>query len=203
MKKATILFLILIILPFYVISQTIEDIDYISPFNNELSAIKKGNQWAFINTEGSIVINFRDDLVSTKTNKANYPIFKNNRCLISKKKDGISYFGYIDKTGKTIVEPRFLNATNFDNNIAFALELMREDIGKNKLNKQVYYYKYFEVLINTDGKITKYLEPDNPTYIALDKTELSVPPKIISKLLSSKVFAIQSKTKKWKIVQIK
>lgn len=190
MKKATILFLLLITLPFYGISQTIENIDYISPFNNELAAIKKGNQWAFINTEGSIVINFRDDLVSTKTNKANYPIFKNNRCLISKKKDGISYFGYIDKSGKTIVEPRFLNATNFNNNIAFALELMREDIGKNQLNKQVYYYKYFEVLINTDGKITKYLEPDNPTYVALDKTELSVPPKITSKILSSKVFAI-------------
>ncbi|AUC81127.1 WG repeat-containing protein [Lacinutrix sp. Bg11-31] len=199
MKKAAILVFTLIIIPFLGYTQ---NIDYISPFHNDVAAIKKGDQWAFINTEGDILVAFRNDLVLTNVNSKSYPIFKKERCLITYKKEGISYYGYIDKSGKTIIEPQFLNATNFDFDFAIALELMKEDIGKNKLNINVYYYKYFEVLIDTNGKITKYLDPDNATYIALDKSSLIKAPSITSKLLSNTIFATLGKTKKWTIQKI-
>ena len=37
-------------------------------------------------TNGNIVIDFRSDLVSTETEDGTYPVFKNDRCLISKNK---------------------------------------------------------------------------------------------------------------------
>ncbi|MFL1894824.1 WG repeat-containing protein [Aquimarina sp. 2-A2] len=52
------LFITFVLIPFLGMAQTIENIDYISPFHNEVAAIKKGSQWAFINNEGKIVVDF-------------------------------------------------------------------------------------------------------------------------------------------------
>ena len=91
------LFITFVLIPFLGMAQTIENIDYISPFHNEVAAIKKGSQWAFINNEGKIVVDFRSDLVPTKTNNDSYPIFSNDKCLIAHQKNDILYYGYIDK----------------------------------------------------------------------------------------------------------
>jgi len=80
MKKLIVLFAVLLI-PIFGFTQTIENIDYISTFNADLAAIKKDNQWAFINKEGTIVIDFRKDVVETKTEVGSYPVFNNERCL--------------------------------------------------------------------------------------------------------------------------
>lgn len=122
MKKAIILFFLI---PFLGFSQITDKLDYVSPFNEGYSAVKKGNQWAFINQKGNIVIDFRDDLVLTETNKEKYPIFVNERCLISEKKDGISYFGFIDTSGKTVVEPLYLNAANFNEEFAIVIHVYK------------------------------------------------------------------------------
>ena len=55
MKKIVITLLLLPLLGF---AQTIENIDYISPFHEGLAAIKKGEKWAFINQEAKIVVIF-------------------------------------------------------------------------------------------------------------------------------------------------
>ena len=83
MKKAIILF---ILIPFLGFSQITDKLDYISPFNEGYSAIQKGDQWAFINHKGDIVINFRDDLVLTETNNKKYPIFINKKMFNFRKK---------------------------------------------------------------------------------------------------------------------
>lgn len=49
MKK---LLITLVLIPFLGIAQTIENLEYISPFNNDLAAIKKGNEWGFIDQDG-------------------------------------------------------------------------------------------------------------------------------------------------------
>ncbi|MFT7252255.1 MAG: hypothetical protein ACI9FW_002015, partial [Flavobacterium sp.] len=41
-----------------------ENIDYISPFYDGVAAVKKGNNWGFMDKKGTIIINFRNDLVS-------------------------------------------------------------------------------------------------------------------------------------------
>lgn len=198
MKKRAILFVAIILLPFLGFSQTIEDIDYISPFNEGLAAIKKGKQWAFIDNQGTIVIDFRDNVKTSKVDNENYPIFKNNRCLITQKKDGISYFGFMDKTGNTVIKPQFLNATNFNNNVAITLKLVKDTIGYNNiLKKPIVDYKYFVVVINTKGMVTHYLS--GPFHIEFSKDHIKQPPKITSKLISDNTFATWTKDKKWVI----
>ena len=62
-------------------------------------------------------MSFRDDFVTTKSDDDNYPVFKNGIC-------------YIDNSGETVIEPRFLNATNFINKTAIALELKKRKLVK-------------------------------------------------------------------------
>lgn len=199
MKKIIILF---ILIPFLGFSQIKDKLDYISPYNEGFSAVKKGNQWAFINLKGNIVIDFRDNLVLTETNNKKYPVFINERCLISEKKDGISYFGYIDTSGKTIIEPQFLNATNFDEEFAIAIELYKEILGKNNiLNKQTVRYESTEVIINKSGIIIRKLT--EPKGLALSRNYINKPPKISSKIIAENLFSALGKDNKIIIKKIK
>ncbi|QRM89355.1 WG repeat-containing protein [Lacinutrix sp. WUR7] len=200
MKKLISLFALLLI-PLLGFTQTMENLDYISTFNEDLAAIKKDNQWAFINKEGTVVIDFRDDVVETKTEAGNYPIFNNERCLIKQKKDGINYYGFIDTSGKTVIEPQFLNATTFNNNYAIALELVKVDLGRNNLlNKEIVEYKYFQVVIDTSGKIKTYLTEAIP--VELSATNLKKAPAITSQFISEKLVAVMTKNKQWNLKKI-
>lgn len=183
-------------------SQNLMDIDYVSPFNDDLAAIKKGTQWAFIDVNGKVAVNFRDDLVASYIENSSYPIFNNERCLIEKKQDGISYFGYIDKTGKTVIEPQFLNAANFKNGVAIALELKMETLGTNNLlGKSMVSYDYFEVIIDDSGKILHYVSSE-PTHISLSNKKLKNTPKINSKFISDNLVITKSESGKWSIKKL-
>ena len=196
------MFSLLVLISVSSFTQTLENLDYISSFNDGVAAIKKDSQWAFINKDGDIVVNFRDDLVTTKSLDGNYPIFKNRRCLIVNEKDGISYFGYINTFGKTVIEPRFLNATNFNNDLAAVLELEKEEVGKNTaLDKNVVYYKYYEVTIDTDGNVKDYLTQKGVN-VALDKQFLRKPPKFTSRQISDNLVATKNEKGKWTIMKI-
>jgi hypothetical protein len=202
MKRVIVLILVIAILPFYSYAQNIDDIDYISPFYDGVAAIKKDNQWAFMNNNGDIMVAFRNDLVITKTEDGSYPIFYNGRCLIEEQKDGITYFGYIDITGTTIIKPRFLNATNFSDGKALALELIKQEVGKNDaLDKNIVYYNYVEVVIDTSGEIKNYINPKG-TNVVLDKKFLRKPPKILSRRISDHLVARKDKNGKWYIIKL-
>ncbi|RSK40752.1 WG repeat-containing protein [Mangrovimonas spongiae] len=202
MKNTVILLLTTILSTAPIYSQSIENIDYISPVHENMIAIKKNNQWAFINTKGDLVINFRTDLVKTNTEHGNYPMFNSERCLIKSAKNGITYFGYIDKLGNTIIEPQFLNATTFKDGKAIVLKLQKEIVGRNDiLEKNVVYHKYFEVVITPNGKDIHYINPDG-TNVSLDKEFLRKPPEINSKRISNTLYAIKGENNKWIITQI-
>ncbi|MEP3836737.1 MAG: WG repeat-containing protein [Algibacter sp.] len=200
MKKVKFILLILLVTPILVLAQSLENLNYISPYHNGYAAIQKDNQWAFINKEGAIVVNFRSDLVETTVGDVNYPIFSDERCLIKDLKEGISYFGYIDTSGKTVIKPQFLNATNFSDGNAIVLELVKKTVGKNEaLVKNIVYYRYFEVTIDIKGEIIDYLTPKGEN-VVLDNEFLSDPPKIRSKQISKNVFAIKEKNNRWTIL---
>ena len=199
MKKRVVLFVALFLISAIIYAQTIENIEYISSFNDGLAAIKQDNQWGFINKSGDIAINFRNDLVTTKLNDGDYPIFKSGRCLIKKEKNGILYFGYIDTSGKTVIDPQYLNANNFNDNEAVTLKLKKEELGKNEvLDKNIVYYKYFEVVIDENGNIKSYLTPKGFN-VVLDRQHLRTPPKITSKRISDNLYAVLDQNKKWTI----
>jgi len=200
MKKIKFILIIILTIPIFGLSQSLENLDYVSPFHNGYAAIKKDNQWAFINTKGAIVVDFRDDLVATSIDNAYYPIFSEDRCLVIEVKNGISYFGYIDTSGKTVIEPQFLNATNFSKGEAIALKLIKETVARNKtLGKDVVYYKYFEVTIDTIGTVGNYLTQKGVN-VVLDKSYLKKPPQITSKHISENLYAIKHKDKTWTII---
>lgn len=202
MKKSVILVLALFFLPLFGFAQTIENVEFISPFHDEVAAIKKDGKWAFIDMNCQIVIEYRTDLVLTKIDKWEYPIFTDGRCQIVEEKEGISYYGFIDKSGKVIIEPQFLNTTNFINGVAIALKLDRQVIGKNTaLDKELVNYRYFEVLINTDGEVTYYLTQDGVN-IVLDKDYYESTPEITSKYLADNLYAVPSKNKKISIIKV-
>ena len=184
------------------LEKTIENLEYISPFNNEVAAIKKGNEWGFIDQDGKVIIDFRNDLVLTKTGNATYPIFSNEKCLIAHQKDGILYYGYIDKTGKTVITPQFLNATNFEYDKALVLKVEKETIGYNDIfNKDVVSYHYFEVVIDKQGKAIDHLT-QLAIHISPKDKEGKNPPTITSKFISENLVAIKDSNKKWRLKKI-
>lgn len=199
MKKIVALFALALLIPLTGFSQNLDNIEYISPFNDGLASVKKGNEWGFINTSGDLVVDFRTDLVLTKVGDLSYPVFSNERCLIVEDREGISYFGYIDTLGKTIIEPQFLNATNFKDSKAIALELVKQHLGNNDLlDKPIVSYDYFDVVIDTKGAIQFYVTMD-PVHITLSKKYIKYPPKIRTKILSDEAFAIFGEQNTWEI----
>lgn len=202
MRKKINLIVIVLLFPLFGFNQNLDNVDFISPFNDGMAAIEKDGQWGFINEQGTLVIPFRTDLVLLKNNGQDYPIFQNNRCLISRKKDGIKYFGYIDKSGKTVITPQYLNATHFQNGSAIVLELVKRNVGTNQmLKKTLVSYDYFEAIICTDGEIQQYLTED-PIHITLSKDYLKKTPVITSKFISDHLIAKWSKDKKWELIKI-
>lgn len=199
MKKIVVTLLLLPLLGF---AQSIENIDYISPFHDGVAAIKKAEKWAFINQEAQIVVDFRDDLVLTKIDDTSYPIFNSERCLITDQKDGVLYYGYIDKTGKTVIKPQFLHTTNFVEGKALALKVEKEIIGYNQIfKKDVLGYNYFEIVIDFDGNVNEYLT-QLAIHSAPSEKGVKTPLEITSKLISSNLVAIKNIDKTWTLKNI-
>ena len=202
MKTKTLLVIAIFLLPFIGFSQSIENIEYISPFNDDVAAIKKGGQWAFIDRNGELIFDFRSDLVLMNSKDKKYPVFNDGRCLYKKEKDGITYFGFIDKTGKAVIDARYLNATHFNNGIALVLELVKRNVGSNQLlKKPLVAYEYFEAVIDPKAEILYYLVED-PVHVTLDKKFLREPPPIRSKVISKKLIAQLNAKNKWVIKKI-
>ena len=71
MLRYFILSTTLLALPFMAVSQTVkeintpvvENLDEVTPFHDGLAAVRRGDQWGFIDTSGKLVIEFRDDLI--------------------------------------------------------------------------------------------------------------------------------------------
>jgi hypothetical protein len=196
------LIILLVLIPFLGIAQTLENLEYISPFNNDVAAIKKGNEWGFIDQDGKIIVDFRNDLVSTQTDNASYPIFSNEKCLIAHQKDGVLYYGYINKTGKIVIVPQFLNATNFKDGKALVLKVEKETIGYNDIfNKDVVSYHYFEVVIDKEGKTLDHLTQLAIHVSPKDKNDKN-PPTISSKFISRNLIAVKGSNNKWSVKKI-
>ena len=193
-----------------VTAQEIKDIDYVAPFHEGLAAVNKGEQWAFINLKGEIVIDYRDDIlipsqwqmpIDSKDEANKYPFFNNGRCLIQKIKDGIVHFGYIDSEGVMVIEPVFVNATYFNEGRAIVLKVSKQLLGKNELlDKDVVSYSYNEVIIDNMGKFKTFLR--GPVNLLYDKEYLKSPPKIQSRFISSNLIAVKTKNNTWQIKKV-
>lgn len=198
MKNITVL-LISLVACSTAFAQIVEEVSRVSPFHEGLAAVKKDNQWAFINGQGEKTIDYRDDIVlSVGNNGMEYPYFKEGRCLIKQTVDGVDFYGFIDKTGKRVIAPEFVNATNFTHGHAIIVNIEKYQIGTNPvLGKDIYNQVLEEYVIDTSGKIVKYLY--NPRKCSLKRLQDRNIPCFESKIIAPNLVAVKNKVGKWDI----
>lgn len=171
-----------------------------------MAAIRKGNQWGFINQQGILAIDFRNDIYWHKDadiakadiSGIKYPIFKNGRCLITKNvEDGVPVFGYINTSGDVVIEPKFLNVYPFKDGYATGVLFTKTLKGENEFKLKVYEFKFFDVLFNTEGEIIEYFEKRDTIQMTKKRYKM---PWIGSKILANVLIGIYIKDDKaWEI----
>ncbi|NNL00868.1 MAG: WG repeat-containing protein [Eudoraea sp.] len=196
----------LIIVPLICFAQELTGIDEIAPFSEGLAAIRKGNEWGFINKEGQLVIEFRDDLVwnklaNTSINDVSgirFPQFKNGRCMIKRimEEEEIVTYGFINPEGKVIIEPEYLNLTEFNEGYAVGILVTKDFRGKNNFQLNIYDYKFSEVLLDTKGDIMLLINKRDGISMSKRRYEL---PELRAKFLSVKSLAVKLPSNKWEL----
>lgn len=190
--RKNIILILFVFFPLITVAQ-ITQLDEIAPFSEGLAAVRKGNQWGFIDKEGKLVIDFRNDLVwNAKADTSEYgikgPSFQDGRCLVKKVVEEIPVYGFIDTTGKLVIEYQFLNVNPF--NDGYTTGIMYEKVfqGKNEIKLDVYKHKFHEVVMDISGKIHEYLlQPEN---IQMRKSPYELP-WLRSKLIAKNLIAIR------------
>jgi len=204
MKNSRITITVVLILPIVLFAQTIENIDEIAPFSEGLAAVRRGEQWGFINKQGALAIDFRSDLYWNKDadiSKSDvtgvlYPVFREGRCLIKKMEHGIPLFGFIDMEGKTVIEPQFLNVTQFDMGYASAVRCIKMFKGSKEFKFKLYDYEFDDVLVEPSGKIAEFLGKRENIQMTKKRYKL---PTVRSKMLSENLIAVRIPDQGWEI----
>ena len=209
MKKFIITALFaMLMLPNVFYSQTIKNIDEIAPFSEGLAAIRQGNQWGFINEEGTMVINFRNDIYWNKdadTSKKDisgvrYPMFNEGRCLITKKvEEGVPVFGFIDAKGNVVVEPQLLNVYPFKDGYTTGVLFEKSLKGENEFSLKIYEYKFHDVMMDSSGEMVEYFNKRDNIQMTNKRYQM---PTIGVKQLSDGLVAVYTKDQGWEIRKI-
>lgn len=198
--KTLIFFLLSFFIYTPVNSQLIQNLDQVGDYNEGLSAIKKGEQWAFMDEDANIIIDFRNDLASFKDedDQTVSPMFHNGRALIMKTVDNVKVYGYIDTSGKEVINCEFVNATSFSNGYAIVMIYYKEVVGKNKLlGKDVVSYLTEEFVIDINGKA---MTPSlNKRIFAPQKMKSGEQPELSIKFIGERIIAVETENKKWDV----
>src|SRR5690554_2921378 len=150
MKRTMLTVLLFVSFSLWTHAQVLTKIDDVAPLQEDLVGVKKGDAWGFINTDGELVIDYRNDVVSTS---AHYPVFNDGLCLIQEKKDGITYFGYMNAKGDIAIPAEYLAATPFENGYARVIKHYEiETSTTNALGKRIVNNTNNKLLINTKNK---------------------------------------------------
>ena len=201
---------VFLMIPLLTFSQVIQDLDFIGPANEGHIPVLKNNKWGFINSQGEVAVNFRSDLIhnekiSSKTDvgvdSQQIPSMRDGRIIIKKVIDQIPYYGFIDSSGKTVIEPEFLNVSNFNNGYALALKIEEKFLGRNDLlDITIKSYNYDVVLIDREGEVKQYLA--GPFPVGISREKLREAPRIEARWVSEDLIAVKNPEKKWGIHKI-
>ncbi|MBO0340296.1 MAG: WG repeat-containing protein [Bacteroidota bacterium] len=217
MKRIYLLLLCGILFSFMGTSQTIETIntpiikglDEVAPFSEGLAAVRQGELWGFIDKTGELVIDFRDDVVWNKNPDPDrtdikgirYPRFKDGLCPIQQTKDeGIIYYGFMDYQGQVVIEPEYLNVTEFNDNKAVGIYCRKTFRGKNSFQLNIYEYTFTEAILNAEGEIVWPIKTRDGISMIKKRYEM---PELTASLISSDLIAIKTKDNDFEISLIK
>ena len=207
--KSIVLIFAFLMSPLLVCAQELDSVDEIAPFSEGLAAVRMGDKWGFIDSEGQLVIEFRDDLVwgseeETKVSELSgipYPRFKNGRCMIKDilEEEGIAVYGFINTKGETVITPEYLNVTEFDKDYSVGILLTKTFRGKNRFQLNIYDYKFSEVILDTSGEIMLLITQRQN--ILMDKRRYELP-ELTGKYLSKNLMAVKTKDNTWELRKI-
>jgi len=207
--KNILILLVIFLVPTILFSQELTDLDEIAPYSEGLAAVRKGNQWGFMDKHGELVINFRDDLVWNK--EANdselditgvrYPQFKNGRCLIQEllKEEEIWVYGFIDTSGNTVIKPEFMNVTQFNQGYVVGIMMTKTFRGKNNFQLNLYQYSFSEVVVDTAGDIMRLISKRDHILMTKRRYEL---PLLRAKLVNPELVLVKNNKDKWEILKL-
>jgi len=214
-KMKHVYLFVLLAIPFFGTSQTVEEInkpiiselDEVAPFSEGLAAVRKGNQWGFIDKEGHLAIDFRDDVLWNRekddhlgVSGIGYPAFKDGLCFIHKPDaEGISLYGFMNTKGETVIQPEYVNITSFDNGYAVGIYANKTLRGKNEFKLNIYDYKFTEVLVNKQGEMVWPVQERQN--IVMSKRHFKLP-ELHAKMLTGDLLAVKGKDNQWKVVQL-
>lgn len=205
MKNYIICALAILMLPTTIWPQSIGNVDEITPFSEGLAAVRKGDQWGFINEEGTLVIDFRNDLYWNKdadpskldVSGIRYPIFKEGRCVITKNvEEDVPVYGFIDTKGNVVIEPRFLNVYPFKDGYTTAVLFEKTFRGNNEFKLKIYEFKFHDVLLDTSGHIEEYFEKRDHIQMTRKRYRM---PWIGAKRIADALVAVHIRDKGWEI----
>ncbi len=207
--KNTLSIIAFLLLPVLLYTQELTDLDEIAPYSEGLAAVRKGDQWGFIDNHGELVINFRDDLVwNANANESEsditgvkYPQFKNGRCLIREllKEEEIWVYGFIDTSGNTVIKPEFLNVTQFNQGYAIGIRMTKTFRGKNNFQLNIYQYSFSEVVLDTGGEIMRLIARRD--HILPTKRRYKLP-LLRAKLVNPELMLVKNDRDKWEILKL-
>ena len=208
MKARVFLFILITAIPGLGWSQSVAEInkallsglDQITPFHEGFAAVRRGNQWGFIDTEGKLVIDFRSDLFGNTTGKSGtlgvesipYPRFHNGRCPIrvnNPDEPNIPIYGFIDTSGDIVILPEFLNVSEFKEGIALAVYFKKTFRGKNAFQLNIYDYSFTEVVLNPEGEMIWPLS--ERTQISMDPKRYKTP-RLLGQILNRNLIGVGS-----------
>lgn len=199
MKRSILLVLLLTSLSFCANAQILTKIDHVAPLQEGLVGVKKGDSWGFIDSEGTLVINYRKDIAISSDE---YPVFSDGLCLIEEVKDGITYYGYMNTKGDKVIPADYLAATPFENGYARVIKHYKTDTGTtNALGKKIVNYSYNELLVDTKNQTVQHLR--GPNHLLFDRSELQQnPPAITSLFIGDNLIAVREKDDTYTIYKL-
>jgi len=213
--KRIFVFAVFLAMSFFGISQTLDKLnktvigglDEVAPFKEGLAAVRKGNEWGFIDKEGNLVIDFRNDILWNReasnvagVSSLRYPEFKEGMCIILKMTDeGIPLYGFINNKGEMVIEPQFVNITPFENGYAVGIYGKKTFRGKNEFQLDIYDYSFTEVVVNKDGEIV--LPVQERFNIMMSKNRYKLP-ELMAKILSNDLLAVKGNDNQWKLIKV-
>lgn len=213
MKYKYILLAVMMTLPILGISQTIEEIneptiselDEVAPFSEGLAAVRKQDQWGFIDKTGKLVIDFRNDVAWNKNpdtdrqdiRSIRYPQFKNGLCPIQKiEEEGIPFYGFMDTQGRIVVQPEYLNIAHFNEGKTVGIYCKRTFRGKNNFQLNIYEYTFTEVVMNANGEIIWPIQDRDGILMTKRRYEI---PELRARLVSEDLLAVKGSANRWEI----
>lgn len=200
MKNKILFVLVLSMLPWLTNAQTLKKLDKVASFQENLAGVKKDDSWGFIDTTGKLVIDYRSDIVVPPNGE---PSFNNGRCMIQEVKDGITYYGYINAKGESVISTEYLNATPFENGYARVIKHYKSDTGTtNALGKNIVNYSYNELVIDSKGQTVQHLQ--GPNHLLFDKIRLKEnPPLITSNFIRENLVVVRENDNTYTIYKLK